>query len=118
MPISRHRCFCTDSLYCVFLCCCCVRLAGSFQNPTSGLQRVENPSQGGLGANTRLKFERGQHCHAFGPRSAEVLLECGGENQLLEASEPSTCFYSFRMQSPVACNDEFARSIGLTPAAA
>lgn len=46
------------------------------------------------------------------------MLECGGENKLLEASEPSTCFYSFRMQSPVACNDDFARSIGLTPAAA
>lgn len=93
-------------------------LAGTFQNPTSGLQRVESPKPGLQGVSTlRLKFERGQHCHAFGPRSAEVLLECGGENLLLEASEPSTCFYSFRMQSPVACNDDFARSIGLNPAA-
>jgi hypothetical protein len=88
-------------------------LLGTFQTPASGLQRLVDAKKGL--ARLRMKFERGQHCHAFGPRSAEVLLQCGAENVLLEASEPSTCFYSFRMQSPVACNEDFARSIGLTP---
>jgi hypothetical protein len=90
-----------------------VPAAGTFQTPASGLQRLVDAKKGL--ARLRMKFERGQHCHAFGPRSAEVLLQCGAENVLLEASEPSTCFYSFRMQSPVACNEDFARSIGLTP---
>lgn len=88
---------------------CC--FTGNFQDPSSALQPLHDPRKGLPGL--RMKFERGQHCHAFGPRSAEVLLSCGGENRLLEASEPSTCFYSFRMESPVACNDDFARAIGL-----
>mmetsp|Transcript_18697 Transcript_18697/g.31152 ORF Transcript_18697/g.31152 Transcript_18697/m.31152 type:complete len:613 (+) Transcript_18697:17-1855(+) len=86
-------------------------LLGNFQNPSSGVQRLHEPQKSLPGL--RMKFERGQHCHAFGPRSAEVLLSCGAENRLLESAEPSTCFYSFRMESPVACNDEFARSIGI-----
>lgn len=85
-------------------------LLGNFQNVASGLQKISDSKNG---YNMKMKFERGQHCHAFGARSAEVLIKCGPANVLLEASEPSTCFYSFRMESPVACNDDFARSIGL-----
>ena len=61
----------------------------------------------------RLLYDKGTHCHAFGARSAEVIVSCGPENILSEASEPSTCFYSFKLESPAACTEEVARSIGL-----
>lgn len=61
----------------------------------------------------KLKYGKGTHCHAFGARSAEVIVSCGPESVLSEASEPSTCFYSFKLETPAACTEAFARSIGL-----
>jgi Glucosidase II beta subunit-like protein len=55
----------------------------------------------------QMKFEDGQHCHAFGPRSASVHITCGSANVLSDASEPSTCFYTFQMESPAACSVKF-----------
>jgi hypothetical protein len=56
-----------------------------------------------------MKYRNGQHCHAFGARSADVLVTCGAESSLSEALEPSTCFYTFTMTSPAACSPEHAR---------
>jgi protein kinase C substrate 80K-H len=60
-----------------------------------------------------MKFGNGQHCHAFGPRTADVSIRCGSENKLLSASEPSTCFYTFDMESPAACTKKFAEYHGI-----
>lgn len=60
-----------------------------------------------------MKFRNGQHCHAFGPRSADVKITCGSSSKVLSASEPSTCFYSFTMESPAACTPKFAAANGL-----
>lgn len=54
-------------------------------------------------------FDAGQYCHAHGPRMAAVNIVCGAENILSDASEPSTCFYTFRMESPAACSVNYGR---------
>jgi protein kinase C substrate 80K-H len=56
-----------------------------------------------------MKFENGQYCHAFGPRSASVKVACGASNVLKEAAEPSTCFYTFKFESPVACSVKYGK---------
>jgi protein kinase C substrate 80K-H len=61
----------------------------------------------------KMLFSGGTHCHAFGDRKAEVLVTCGSENVLLDATEPSTCFYSLHMESPAACTVEFAERKGI-----
>jgi len=63
--------------------------------------------------NILLKFRDGDYCYAFGPRSAHVEAECGPDNRLLDAMEPSTCFYALRFETPAACNVEFAESNGI-----
>ena len=60
-----------------------------------------------------MKFHNGQHCHAFGARSAEIHIYCGTENKLLSAREPSTCAYFLEMESPAACTPRFAQQNGL-----
>eukprot|EP01038_Epipyxis_sp_PR26KG_P008063 gene8063-10923_t len=60
-----------------------------------------------------MHFTNGQYCHAFGARKADILLQCGAENKVKAASEPSTCFYSIIMESPVACTKEFAMTNGI-----
>ncbi|CAE7845108.1 unnamed protein product, partial [Symbiodinium microadriaticum] len=86
---------------------------GLFGKPAAAIIPV-NITQGTQSTpGLRLLYEGGTHCHAFGARSAEVIVTCGPENILSEASEPSTCFYSFKLESPAACTEEFARSIGL-----
>lgn len=62
-----------------------------------------------------MHFDQGQHCHAFGARTADVHVTCGAENRLLSASEPSTCYYSFKFESPAACTEKFAVSNGIEP---
>lgn len=54
-----------------------------------------------------MKFDSGQYCHAFGPRTASVKISCGSENKLTEAAEPSTCFYTFKFSTPAACSVKF-----------
>jgi protein kinase C substrate 80K-H len=65
------------------------------------------------GFSYKMKFTNGQHCHAFGPRSAEVTVVCGEENVLKSANEPSTCFYTLVFESPAACTDQFATANNL-----
>lgn len=60
-----------------------------------------------------LLYEQGQHCHAFGARKASVLITCGRADEVLEAREPSTCSYSFRMKSPLACTAKYGVTQGL-----
>lgn len=60
-----------------------------------------------------MKFKEGQHCYAFGARSADVKITCGKENALISAREPSTCFYHFDFISPVGCTEKFAANQGL-----
>jgi len=70
---------------------------GSFES-------IETDSeQGGLNIN----YKEGQHCHAFGARSAKVHVKCGKATQLLTAREPTTCFYLFEALSPIACTPEW-----------
>ena len=54
-----------------------------------------------------MKFTGGQHCHAFGARSADVFITCGAENVLSDVQEPSTCYYTFHMTSPGACTPKY-----------
>jgi protein kinase C substrate 80K-H len=65
------------------------------------------------GFSYKMKFTNGQHCHAFGPRSAEVTVVCGEENVLKSANEPSTCFYTLVFESPAACTERFATANSL-----
>ena len=60
-----------------------------------------------------MRFTEGDHCHAFGARKADVAVTCGADNRLLSASEPSTCHYSFVLETPAACTDTFAEANGL-----
>eukprot|EP01041_Mallomonas_annulata_P004850 gene4850-9668_t len=60
-----------------------------------------------------MHFRDGQYCHAFGPRSADVIVSCGPENVLRDASEPSTCFYAFKLETPAACTPNFAEMNGI-----
>lgn len=75
---------------------------GSFESIRSG-------EDGGI----VIEFRNGQYCHAFGPRTADVFVSCGAENVLLSASEPSTCYYTFKFESPAACSPAFAESQGI-----
>ncbi len=72
------------------------------------LEEVDEEEHGVL-----MRFTNGQHCHAFGPRTADVKVVCGADNKLVSASEPSTCFYSLLMESPAACSDSFAQFNGI-----
>lgn len=84
---------------------------GSHSSVTLGdFESVEEDDQGN---GATLKFRHGQHCHAFGARSADVKVTCGSANKLISASEPSTCFYSFQMESPAACTPKFAEFSGI-----
>jgi protein kinase C substrate 80K-H len=70
---------------------------------------IEHSSEG----NIILSYENGQNCHAFGSRKATVTITCGRTTIIEEAREPSTCTYSFKMRSPVACSPQYADAQGL-----
>ena len=53
------------------------------------------------------------HCHAHGARRADVVVVCGVENSLKEPREPSTCFYTFELESPAACTHKYAELNGI-----
>ena len=54
-----------------------------------------------------FKWEEGLKCWNGPQRSATVFVTCGAENKLLSADEPNICEYEFKMESYVACNDQF-----------
>lgn len=87
---------------------------GTFSNPQSSI--VIDEAIDSLTGKTipiyKLLYSNGQHCHAFGARKAEVLVTCGETTQLLDATEPSTCAYSFEMESPIACSEDYAKVYG------
>lgn len=60
-----------------------------------------------------MKFENGQHCHAFGPRMATVHIRCGATTVLSDATEASTCNYTFELLSPAACSMKYGKINGL-----
>ena len=61
-----------------------------------------------------MHFNNGAHCWGINePRKADVFVVCGAEDKLLSATEPSTCYYTFQMESPVACTEEFKAVHGL-----
>ncbi|CAD5210223.1 unnamed protein product [Bursaphelenchus okinawaensis] len=51
------------------------------------------------------KYADGQTCWNGPPRSTRVIIECGLELELYEASEPNRCEYEFKLRSPAACPD-------------
>jgi protein kinase C substrate 80K-H len=86
---------------------------GKFKSPAESIKPHDIVEGTVSTPGLRMLYDRGTHCHAFGARSAEVIVSCGPENVLSEASEPSTCFYSFKLETPAACTPQFAKSIGL-----
>lgn len=60
-----------------------------------------------------MKFTDGQYCWNHGARAADVHVVCGVENKLLSVREPSTCYYLFELESPVACTKKFAETNGI-----
>jgi protein kinase C substrate 80K-H len=60
-----------------------------------------------------MKFGKGDHCHAFGARTASVTVTCAAKNALLSASEPSTCAYHLHFESPAACTPKYAELSGI-----
>lgn len=71
------------------------------------LERIERDEETG---GAIFRFQEGQYCHAFGPRSAEVHVACGlvSAPTLISVSEPSTCQYHLVVEAPHACTDAFA----------
>ncbi|TPX32453.1 hypothetical protein SmJEL517_g04457 [Synchytrium microbalum] len=67
--------------------------------------RDESSTPGAL-KYTRMMFENGVMCWNGPARSMEVFIECGKENVVLTASEPSKCEYTMKIQSPAACVEE------------
>lgn len=55
----------------------------------------------------------GQNCWGHGPRAGELHVTCGQENRVIDASEPSTCVYVLKMQSPAACTTYYAQTQGI-----
>ena len=61
-----------------------------------------------------IHYTDGAHCWGINePRKADVFVTCGQENKVLSATEPSTCYYTFQMESPAACTEQFAAIHGL-----
>ena len=60
-----------------------------------------------------MTFEKGQHCHAHGPRTASVHITCGSTTLLSDATEASTCVYTFQLVSPAACSSRYGQLNGI-----
>lgn len=54
---------------------------------------------------TMQKYGKGAGCWNGPERSTKVVVVCGEETELVEASEPSKCEYMFTLRSPAACSD-------------
>lgn len=51
-----------------------------------------------------MLYDDGHSCWNGPNRSVKVRVECGPENKLLSAEEPSRCTYRFRLETPAACH--------------
>jgi len=49
-------------------------------------------------------YNNGEKCWNGPERSAKIVFECGADNNLYEASEPSKCEYLFKFTTPYVCN--------------
>jgi hypothetical protein len=61
-----------------------------------------------------MKFGKGDHCHAFGARTATVTVSCAAQHALISATEPSTCAYKLHFESPAACTPKYAEVSGIS----
>ncbi|XP_055332007.1 glucosidase 2 subunit beta-like [Paramacrobiotus metropolitanus] len=52
-----------------------------------------------------MKYTDGARCWNGPARSTKVILECGGENQLISASEPNRCEYQMTFRTPAVCTE-------------
>ena len=84
---------------------------GTFQSFEEGYENA--PVIDGIVASTVMKFSNGQHCHAFGARTASVVVTCAAKHALISATEPSTCAYKLHFESPVACTPRYAEVSGV-----
>ena len=60
-----------------------------------------------------MHFTEGTNCWAFGPRTADVFISCGPVQKIISSSEPTTCYYTFEVESPSACTERFAQINGI-----
>ena len=60
-----------------------------------------------------MHFTEGTNCWAFGPRTADVFITCGPEQKMLSSREPTTCYYTFEVESPSGCTERFAQINGI-----
>lgn len=60
-----------------------------------------------------MHFTQGSHCWAFGSRTADVFISCGPVQKMVSSSEPTTCYYTFEVESPSACTEKFAQINGV-----
>lgn len=60
-----------------------------------------------------MHFTEGTHCWMFGPRTADVFITCGTEHKMISSNEPTTCYYTFEVESPSGCTKEFADINGI-----
>lgn len=65
------------------------------------------------GVSFQLRFEDGDYCGSFGPRSADILVSCGVDNKVISVSEPSTCYYVVEFESPLGCTMPVAEELGI-----
>ena len=86
---------------------------GTHQSIEPAYDTPSNSHNGRTPPSTIMRFGGGQHCHAFGARTAQVTVACAAKNALISASEPSTCAYSLYFESPVACTLKYAQLNGL-----
>jgi protein kinase C substrate 80K-H len=54
---------------------------------------------------SRQHYNKGQSCWNGPERTTEVVIECGTETKLVDASEPGRCEYRFVLETPAACPD-------------
>ena len=60
-----------------------------------------------------MHFTEGTNCWAFGPRTADVFINCGPEQKMISSNEPTTCYYTFEVESPSGCTEKFALMNGI-----
>ena len=60
-----------------------------------------------------MHFTEGTNCWAFGPRTADVFINCGPEQKMISSNEPTTCYYTFEVESPSGCTEKFAQMNGI-----
>jgi len=51
-----------------------------------------------------MTYSNGEKCWNGPERSANIVFECGADNNLYEASEPSKCEYLFKFKTPYVCS--------------